>query len=315
MLKHFALADGRIAEAIGDIGDVRLYSAPSDEERAEILRSCVIDQHALSSALDPEEVPRVDFEGDHTFIVWKRPCSTSFRDTVLFDVSSVGFVLQRDRLTIVAASDPPDLERKRTRPIRSLHDLVLRELLEMVHHYLEHLRVIKSIAREVQSKLNASTGNEHLLRMFSLGESLIYYVNAIEANGATLTRLRASVERLGFSQDDIRLLDDTIIENTQCARQAEIYSQVLSGLMDARGNIINNNMNVLLKNLTVINVVFLPLGVLAGVGGMSEFSMMTRGVPWWISFPLFLIALATIGLGTWYVLRRWLDRQLGRSRQ
>lgn len=311
MRTDYNIDDGRLVAVTGGPGAVRLYAAPTDDERAELLRSCHVDQHALGSALDPEEVSRVDFENDYTFIVWKRPCSASFRNDVLFDVSSIAFVLQPDRVTIITANDPPRLERERTRSIRSLHDLVLREVLESVHHYLEHLRVIKSIARSVQSKLKASIGNEHLLNMFALGESLIYYVSAIEANGGTLARLRASVDRLGFTGDEVRLLDDVIIENEQCARQAAIYSQVLSGLMDARGNIINNNMNALLKNLMVINVVFLPLGVLAGVLGMSEFSMMTRGVPWWISYPVFLLALCGMGFATWLGLRRWLDRNLG----
>ena len=39
----------------------------------------------------------------------------------------------------------------------------------------------------MQAKLNTSIGNEYLLRMFALGESLVYYVNAIEANGGCLT--------------------------------------------------------------------------------------------------------------------------------
>jgi magnesium transporter len=83
-------------------------------------------------------------------------------------------------------------------------------------------------------------------------------------------------------------------------------------MMDARASIMNNNVNALLRNLTVINVVFLPLGVLAGIGGMSEYSMMTEGVPWWISYPLFILALAAIGLGTRRVLERWMTRSMRR---
>ena len=71
------------------------------------------------------------------------------------------------------------------------------------------------------------------------------------------------------------------------SRQADIYSSVLSGLMDARGTIVNNNMNVLLKNLTLINIVFLPLNLIASIGGMSEWSMMTQGLDWRISYSLF----------------------------
>ena len=311
MRQDYSISGGRVAEVSGE--RIRVYTAPTPEEKAELLAYCGIDDHTLSSMLDPEEVPRVEVEGDHTIIIWKRPDPASFRTAGLFEVSSVGMVLHKDRLTIVAASEGPELGRKRTRPVHAINDLMIRELLETVHHYIDHLRVIKIMSREVQAKLNASIGNEHLLRMFSLGESLVYYVNAIEGNGGALTRLRASAERIGLSVDDTRLLDDLLIENTQCARQARIYSEVLSGLMDARGNIVNNNMNVLLKNLTVINVVFLPLGVLAGVGGMSEYSMMTSGIPWWVAYPMFLLFLALCGFVTWRVLGSWMDRSMGQQ--
>ncbi len=308
MHQEFTVADGRVVESAG--GPIRAYTAPTPEEKAELLASCGIDEHTLGSMLDPEEVPRVEVEGDHTIIIWKRPDPASFRAAGLFEVSSVGMVLHKDRLTIVSSTEGPDLCRKRTRAVSAINDLVLRELLETVRHYIDHLRVIKAMSREVQAKLNTSIGNEYLLRMFSLGESLVYYVNAIEANGGALARLRASADRVGFSPDDVRLIDDLMIENTQCARQATIYSEVLSGLMDARGNIVNNNINVLLKNLTVINVVFLPLGVLAGVGGMSEYSMMTRHIAWWVAYPMFLLGLVAIGFVTWRVLGSWMDRSM-----
>jgi magnesium transporter len=111
-----------------------------------------------------------------------------------------------------------------------------------------------------------------------------------------------------LTKDQVRLLDDIVIENTQCSRQTEIYASVLAGLMDARGNIINNNMNVLLKNLTLVNVVFLPLGVLAGVGGMSEFSSWTDGIDWRISYSLFLAGLTVLGIVMWVALNRFVGR-------
>ena len=311
MRQDYAIAEGAVVESSG--GRIRVYTDPTKEEKAELLADCGIDDHTLSSMLDPEEIPRIEVERDHVIVIWKRPDPASFRVAGLFEVSSVGMILHHDRLTIVAANEGPDLGRKRTRAVHAIHDLMLRELLETVRHYIDHLRVIKTMSREVQAKLNASIGNEHLLPMFALGESLVYYVNAIEGNGGALSRLRASAERIGLSVEETRLLDDLLIENTQCARQARIYSEVLSGLMDARGNIVNNNMNVLLKNLTVINVVFLPLGVLVGILGMSEFSMITEGIPWWVSYPAFLLFLGLCGFGTWTVLGRWMDRSMGQT--
>ncbi len=102
----------------------------------------------------------------------------------------------------------------------------------------------------------------------------------------TRTRPRTHAERAGFAAADLAFIDDLIIENNQCYKQAEIYSTVFAGLTDARGNLVNHNMNTLLKNLTLINVIFLPLNLLASIGGMSEFSMMTRGVDWRIAYAL-----------------------------
>lgn len=84
--------------------------------------------------------------------------------------------------------------------------------------------------------------------------------------------------------------------------------------MDARGTIVNNNMNVLLKNLTLINVIFLPLNLIAGVLGMSEFSMMTSGLDWRLSYALFVAAMALLSWITWRVLVRVSDPERVRRR-
>jgi magnesium transporter len=46
------------------------------------------------------------------------------------------------------------------------------------------------------------------------------------------------------------------------------------------------------------------------MGGMSEYSMMTAPLPWWVSYPLFLLGLTGIGFVTWRVLGRWMDRSM-----
>ena len=74
-------------------------------------------------------------------------------------------------------------------------------------------------------------------------------------------------------------------------------------LMDATVGFINNNQNKNVKRLTVLSVVFMPLNVLAGIGGMSEFSMMTQGVAWPLSYGLFTVALAIVGWLTFLLLR------------
>lgn len=80
-------------------------------------------------------------------------------------------------------------------------------------------------------------------------------------------------------------------------------------LMDATVGFINNTQNKNVKRLTVLSVVFMPLNVLAGIGGMSEFTMMTAGIPWPISYSLFTVALVIIGYLTFLLLRFFEKRE------
>jgi magnesium transporter len=108
---------------------------------------------------------------------------------------------------------------------------------------------------------------------------------------------------VGLTQDASELVDDLAIENAQCLEQAQIYANIFAGLMDARASIVNNNLNVLMKHLTVINVVFLPINVLASVGGMSEYSIMTQKIPPFLAYSLFMVSMLLLGLATYAVLK------------
>lgn len=73
--------------------------------------------------------------------------------------------------------------------------------------------------------------------------------------------------------------------------------------MDATVGFLNVNQNKDLKRLTVISVVIMPINVLAGIGGMSEFSMMTHAIPWPIAYSAFIIGMIAIGIMTYIALR------------
>jgi len=58
--------------------------------------------------------------------------------------------------------------------------------------------------------------------------------------------------------------------------------------------------------------VFVPINIIAGIGGMSEFSMMTAGIPWPISYGAFVLAMAALGFGTYHALRHF-ERRKGQQ--
>lgn len=309
MKSFLQIEDGALVESTQEDRSIAIYVSPDEGEKRELFETLGYDWHDLESALDPDEISRLEFGPEDVFIIWKRPKNVSAEQQLKFEESSVGLFLKSNRLTVIASEPVPLFAGKEFQKIGSLKSVLLKFFLETVHHHLGHLKVIKQLTSDLQTKLNMSLENRYFLQMFNLSESLIYYLNAVEANSSVLTKLRANVERIGFSKEEVEMLDDIIIEHQQCIRQTQIYSSVLSGLMDARGTIISNNMNVLLKNLTLINVVFLPLNLIASIGGMSEFSTMTAGINWKVAYMVLMVGMGVLGWLTWIVLVRQIDRQ------
>ncbi len=84
-------------------------------------------------------------------------------------------------------------------------------------------------------------------------------------------------------------------------------------LLDATIGFININQNKRVNQLTAVSVVLMPVNILAGIGGMSEFTMMTEGVPWPIAYSLFASGAAMIGFATFLALRLLERRRLSRA--
>ncbi|MFK3799988.1 MULTISPECIES: magnesium transporter CorA family protein [unclassified Pseudomonas] len=301
MVEGYCIQSGALRAAPEHNAEVWLCIAPDAHQQVALQARLGISAQAMESSLDPDEVARIEIKPDHLFLIWKRPESFDGR---AFNVSSFGVVLSEQRLVVICASnsllsnvkDEPDL----TGPL----DVLMALLAESVHHYLGHLRVVKQVAREIQQQFTEAMDNRQLAQMYNLSESLVYYVNAIHGNGTVLTLLRSHGQRQGFSPDQLDTLNDLIIENEQSYQQARIHAKVFANLIESRGNLANNGMNLALRKLTLINVVFLPLNLIAGIGGMSEFSMMTAGVPWWISFPALVLGMTVLGAGMVVALRR-----------
>jgi magnesium transporter len=81
MQRYFAFVDGRIEQTVeGAQGPIRVFINPTEEERAFLTDKMGIDAHTLASALDPDELARLEFEPDHIALIFKRPKSYTADD-------------------------------------------------------------------------------------------------------------------------------------------------------------------------------------------------------------------------------------------
>lgn len=257
MIRRYVIADGKLQENGAEDAPVLVFAGPTDEEKRQLVEVFKIDEHTLASALDPDELGRLEFEEDHVAIIFKRPKNYSSADNFLFKVWSYGLFLFRNRLVIVRTEDVQTFDSRHFQKLKTPLDVALRVLNRTVTHFVDHIKGIHVIAGELEQKINEAMENRYLLNMFTLEKSLVYYLYGINSNGVVIDKLKINAPKIGFTPENLEFLDDLIIENAQCYRQAEILSGILSSLMDARASLVSNNLNVLIKTLNIITILIM----------------------------------------------------------
>ena len=309
MLDRYSVLDGRIAHSDAGTLPVDIYVMPDGDERAFLTDVLGIDPHTLASSIDPDETPRIEFEDEYTAIIVKYPKNYSADDNFLFLVKSMGIFLFPDRVVLVIDEELPQLFTGRfATKIYTKQDVMLRVLTQTIRHFESHLRVINMCSNDIETHLNESYNNSNLLDMFTLKKSLVYYVNALSGNRRAFERIQVGASKFQFTEDNIELLEDLQIENRQFLDQAQVYSQILSGLVDARSSIINNNLNVLMKNMNAIVIAVAIPTFFTGVFGMSEFTEFLSGPNhkyWYLSFPLFFILMTGLALFVFWLIKKF----------
>lgn len=304
MIKRYKIENRQILPAEAETPAIWVVVSPTEDEKKWLTENFALDEHDFASAFDPEEPARMEFEPDHLALIFKRPKNYSSKDHFMFKVSTMGLFLFKDKLILALSEDINMFSGKYFKQVSGVREVFLKLIYNSIFHFMEHLKVINMIAEEIETKITHSMENRHLLNLFTLEKSLVYYLNAINANSYVIDRLKHNTEKVGLSQKSVEFLDDIIIENNQCYRQAEIYSNIFSSLVGARASIVSNNLNILMKNLNAIVIAVAIPSFFAGVGGMSELYAITGISNPRLAYPLFMAAMIIIGVSTFVLIKR-----------
>jgi magnesium transporter len=295
MMQQWNLEGGKVVPAADGPGVIQLFVNPTDAERKHLVEALAIDEHTLTSALDPDELARLEFEPEHLALILKRPRNYSSEERFVFNVTSVGLFLFSDRLVMVLPEDVPLFQGKLFTRLHTLLDVVLRVIYASTAHFIEHLKVVNAVSDSLEQQISTSMQNKYLLNLFSLEKSLVYYLNGINTNAKLIERLKINAAKIGFSPDNLEFIDDVIIENQQCYEQAEIYSNILASLMDARVSIVSNNLNWLMKTLTIITICIMLPNLVVSVFSMNvRFPGDEHPAAFWLILILALLSVVTV---------------------
>jgi len=233
----------------------------------------------------------------------------------------VAFILYRDILFSIRKEELPIFRLQRLRAL-SQPNYVSDSRDMLLDLYAANAEYSADALEDVYLALEG-VGNHVLSKQISdedAAKILIDIANEEDLNGRIRRNVMDTRRAVSFLMRSKFLAKNQLEYSQQILRDIESLDghtaflfDKINFLMDAAVGFININQNKVVKRLTVVSVVFMPLNVLAGIGGMSEFSMMTQGIAWPISYSIFTVGLVVVGWLTFAMLRFLENREHRKS--
>ena len=240
----------------------------------------------LKGALDAEETSRIDSEDGQTLIIVDTPAMERDETGVVYSTLPMGIIVTEKHIVTVCLKETSvvrDLQDGLVKDVRTQQRtrFILNILLLVAKRYLQYLKQIDKTYNYMERQLYKSQRNKELIQLLDLEKSLVYFNTSLKANEVTLEKiLRGRIVTL--YEEDHDLLEDVLIEVRQAIEMAQIYSSIISGMMDAFASVISNNLNVIMKVLTSITILMTVPNIIFGYFGMN----ITGGLPldqfWWV---------------------------------
>ncbi|MDR2444132.1 MAG: magnesium transporter CorA family protein [Deltaproteobacteria bacterium] len=283
--------------------------APNIEELSEISLEYGLPAQFLSDPLDLRERPRLEQEDQVVLMIIRAPhCQINDSGQRTFSTVPLG-VLVKGSLLVTVCSEPGLTHRivsrwsRKPKPI-SILKMVMKLFIESSADFIGHLELMEDITDEAESSLSKSQQSEQIMTLLTIDKALINYTVALKSNRAIISKLLDDkVFPLTAEEDD--LLDHALIENQQAIYMADIFGQILGSLGDAFGNIINNNLNKVMKFLAGVTIILMVPTFIVGAYGMNlELPLASRPKAFWLMMVMCLILSGTLWL--FFRRKRWI---------
>ena len=282
MLNIYKTVDGKITRlsAVEEGCWVNLVY-PSEDELNTVSAALGVDPTFLRAALDEEETSRIDSEDGQTLIIVDTPAMEQDDTGVVYSTLPLGIIVTGKHIITVCLKETSvvrDLQDGLVKDVRTQQRtrFILNILLLVAKRYLQYLKQIDKTYNYMERQLYKSQRNKELIQLLDLEKSLVYFNTSLKANEVTLEKiLRGRIVTL--YEEDQDLLEDVLIEVRQAIEMAQIYSSIISGMMDAFASVISNNLNVIMKVLTSITILMTVPNIVFGFYGMN---INGSGLPW-----------------------------------
>jgi magnesium transporter len=253
----------------------------------------------MEDILNTDQRPKIENYGEDLFIVLKMLSYDEKKGEI--SAEQVSLVLRSNAVLSFTEKEKgaftPIQERLRSgkgRLRKMGADYLAYTLLDIiVDHYFAILEKLSEKIEELEEKLVTNPTTPILQKIQNLKREMIFLRKWVWP----LREVISSLERgeSSWIQEGTRFyLRDVYDHTIQVMDTVETFREVLSGMMDIYLSSINNRMNAVMKVLTIIATIFMPLTFLAGVYGMN-FKHMPE-LEWQWGYPLLWVFMILIAV-------------------
>lgn len=248
--------------------------SPTEEEIKKVCRNIGIAEDFIRYALDYEEKARIDIEEDDGTILFiiDIPIMEKEGGNKVYSTMPIGIIFVRDDYFITVSLTKnhiiDELEKNKNVITYKKSRLLLQIFYANAERFLILLKRLNKETEVAESVLKNSMKNKELLKLLSLKKGLVYFTTSLKSNEVVMEKtLRGNLIKLYEEDEDI--LDDAIIENKQAIEMSKIYSDILTGTLDAYASIISNNLNGVMQFLTSITIILAIPTMISSYWGMN----------------------------------------------
>ena len=282
---------------------------PTKEELEKVSASLNIPFDFLTDPLDVDERARIEIEKKTTLIVLRIPRFDGDNVDIPFNTMPLGIVLVDGMVVTICLKETDivsDFINGKVKAFSTINRsrFILRILLKASQLYLTYLKDINRRTSQVEKELHKAMKNEELIKLLNIEKSLVSFASSLRSNELMMEKLpKVRIIKMNLEEQDF--LEDVIIDNKQAIEMANIYSNILSGMMDAFASVISNNLNVVLKFLTSITIILMIPTLIASIWGMNFDFLPLEQEPYGFALTMMLSLLfSTIGVIIFWK-RKW----------
>jgi magnesium transporter len=324
--KRFETAVSAVEAADGNGFAWLHYNGPTRKELTGLVELLGLHSLSIEDCLDDNQIPKIDDFPDNTFILF----NIFEYDRGVLEVGEVNMFIgdkffvsishlnckQQPYLNEVQHIIEKNIEEARKGPSHVMH-LILDYIVD---HKFVAIEAIEDELDDVEGALISAPASFNPTELIKFRRYLLRLRKSLFHEREILNKICRKDCRF-ISEQSIYHYRDIYDHLVRFYELTESYRDIVTSLMEMYLSMLNNEMaraanetNKTVRRLTLITTIFMPLTLLAGIGGMSEWSMITGPDNWRVSYPAFMLGMVFLGLASYYFLSG-LDRKQPSSKR